>query len=134
MRILTFLSAGLIAGSLLACDPGTIPNRNTNDCSHEITELTDTIDKVTVSNPNNVRVGTEWRIRIMPRGEQGILRESVEHLYIAAMQDGVIDVDFSDLCGENTPEGEGSGETGQTACEDLYAHAVMLQTYWIADE
>lgn len=118
----------------MACDPGQIPNRNTRDCSHTVQELNETTDKVVVSNPNNVRVGTEWTIRVMRRGMQGIHREEVEFLYIAPQQDGYIDVDFSELCGENTPAPEGSGEAEQIPCEELYAHAVMLQTYWIADE
>lgn len=122
-----------LGAALLACDPGQIPNRNVRDCSHRVEELNETMDKVIVSNPNNVRVGTEWTIRIMRRGMRGIHRESVEFLYIAPQQDGVIDVDFSDLCGDNTPH-EGSGEAEPISCSELYAHAVMLQTYWLADE
>lgn len=128
------LIAAVFALGVVSCDPGQIPNRNVRDCSHSVEELNETHDKVIVSNPNNVRVGTEWRVRIMRRGQQGIFREEVEFLYIPAQQDGFIDVDFSDLCGANTPAPEGSGEAEEIPCEELYAHAVMLQTYWLADE
>jgi hypothetical protein len=134
MNRLVLATAGLLILGIASCDPGRIPNRNVSDCSHTVEELTDTIDKVVVTNPNNTRVGTEWRVRVMRRGQQGIFREDVQFLYIAAMQDGFIDVDFSDVCGANTPPPEGSGEAEELPCEDLYAHAVMLQTYWLADE
>lgn len=138
----TFALALLLA---LGCDPGTIPNRNVNDVSHETRVLNAANHQLVVHNPNNVRVGTEFRIRVFQDGVRPPIRESVEHVYVPAMMDGTLEVDLSDLCDPDaeppgteffptTGSGDGSGAERVPNCDELRIHAVLLQTYWLADE
>lgn len=137
MKTIVYIGAvGLLVVGLAACDPGSIPNRNVNDVSHEMRTLNETNHQLVVRNPNNVRVGSEFRIRIFREGQRPPLQESVEHVYVSPMMEGTLDIDVSALCGDAAPtgSGEGSADAGPVPCSELSAHAVLLQTYWLADE
>ena len=81
-----------------ACDPGSIPNRNVNDVTFEVRELNDTTHQVVVDNPNAVRVGAEFKLRIYREGQRPPIDERIEHIYVAASIEDTIDVDLSSLC------------------------------------
>lgn len=128
----TALSAGAVALALGgACDPGAIPNRNVSDVTHEVRALTDTTRQLVVDNPNAVRVGSEFHIRVFAEGVREPVADYVEHLYIPPNMESTLDIDVSTWCGGTA---QGSGAEALPACADLRADAVLLQTYWMADE
>ena len=68
MRYLSLIA--LAAMLVTACDAARIPNRNVNDVSHEVSPVNDTLHHLVVNNPNMVRVGSEFRIRIFQEGQR----------------------------------------------------------------
>lgn len=106
-----------------ACDPGSIPNRNVNDVSHEVRTLNATNHQVVVRNPNGVRVGAEFKLRIYREGQRPPIREQIEHVYVAPRMEHTISVDLSDLCDPDAAPVQAAGEPAPAAAATAPAAA-----------
>lgn len=114
----------MIISTLAACDPGMIPNRNVRDVSTEVVRLADEVAAVSFSNPNNVRVGAQVRVRIFEDGRREPIHSYVAHAYVPPQMGTELPIELASWCGgDDAP-----------ACASLRPHAVLLETYWLSDQ
>lgn len=122
-------AAALLAAVGLTCDPASIPNRNVRDVSAETRAVTAEIWQLVVDNPNDVRVGSEFHVRVFAEGRRAPVADRIEHVYVAPAMENVLSIDVSPYC-----DGSADPAEGMPACEDLRVDAVLLETYWLSDD
>ncbi|MFT4705961.1 MAG: hypothetical protein ACI81R_003677 [Bradymonadia bacterium] len=118
------ICAALLLGGTTGCyDMWQFPQRTTTDPTHERIRISDTIMHLEVTNRNNVRIGTRFKIRIMRRGDPEVLHEQLEHIYVGPYHSNIATFDLSEYCAD-APE----------TCSEYIISPTLLQTYWLDDE
>lgn len=123
MARLTLVLLAFVVTPLASCLEGaSIPVRNVRDVAHDITPINTELQRLVVENPNLVRVGTEFRVRIYHESQREPVHVSLEHVYVPPQMSENHTIDLTPFCGE-APE----------TCGEYRAHAVLLNTYWLSD-
>jgi hypothetical protein len=114
------IAALLLAGCL---EEVTFPQRTVNDVSFEVREESQTLHHLVIDNPNNVRVGARFTIRVFREGQVEPVYTGTEAIYAPPRMPTVETVDVSPYCADDP-----------STCGELRVRAVLRETYWLADE
>jgi hypothetical protein len=121
-----FASAAVLASTLAlggCLEEVTFPQRTVNDVSFEVREESQTLHHLHVDNPNNVRVGARFTIRVFRDGQVEPVYTGTEAIYAPPRMPTVETVDVSPYCADDP-----------STCDALRVTAVLRETYWLADE
>lgn len=123
MARLTIVVLAFVAAPLAGCLDFSVPQRNIQAVSHDVIPVSDAMQRLETDNPNRARVGSQFRIRIFRDGQQEPVHTATEHVYNPPQMRGVHNIDLTPYCGD-APD----------TCGEYRAHAVLLDTYWLANE
>lgn len=97
--------------------------RTVNDVSFEVREESQTLHHIVVDNPNNVRVGARFTVRVFREGQVEPVFTGSQALYAPPRTGTVESFDVSEYCADDP-----------STCGEYRVRAVLRETYWVADE
>jgi hypothetical protein len=128
IQIALFVCAAL----LVACEAPV--NGNVSDVSHEVVPLNEETFRVDVANPNHVRVGSRFNVRIYWYDDGRNPEQRLEHAYIGPRNSGSLTVHTGgcEAAPEWIPESESAADDVPTC--DIRVTATLLETYFLATQ